>query len=320
MEPITPWQETAFHRPKLLIVDDQNINLRVLHDIFRHTCEVFMATNGEQALQKCRDIMPDLILMDIEMPGMNGFEACAELKKEQAIATIPVIFITGHITEQDEIRGFELGAVDFIRKPINPLITQIRVNTHLKLKQQSDLLKSIAMLDSLTGIANRRQFEETLAMDWLQCAREQKPLSLILLDIDFFKQYNDHYGHSAGDDCLRQVASNLHKLIQRPYDLVARFGGEEFVVILPATDLEGATHLAQKMVSGIASLGIEHQRSSISNTVTISAGVASLIPNNELEPDLLVQTADQELYRAKRKGRNQCSASPIYTRQSKKTD
>jgi diguanylate cyclase (GGDEF)-like protein len=279
-----------------------------------------MATNGEQALQKCRDIMPDLILMDIEMPGMNGFEACAELKKEQAIATIPVIFITGHITEQDEIRGFELGAVDFIRKPINPLITQIRVNTHLKLKQQSDLLKSIAMLDSLTGIANRRQFEETLAMDWLQCAREQKPLSLILLDIDFFKQYNDHYGHSAGDGCLQQVAFCLRKFVQRPYDLVARFGGEEFVVVLPATDLDGATHIAKKMVSGIASLGIEHQRSSISNAVTISAGIASLIPNNELEPGLLVQTADQELYRAKRKGRNQCSASPIYTRPSKKPD
>lgn len=306
-------QQPFANRPKLLVVDDQNINIKIMHELFRNSCEVFMATNGEQAIQRCRDIKPDLVLLDVEMPGMNGYDTCLQIKATPELADICIIFVTGHITEQDEIKGFELGAVDFIRKPINPLITQVRVNTHLLLKQQADILRSIAMIDSLTGLANRRQFEEVLDIDWLQCIREQQPLSLIMLDIDFFKQYNDHYGHRAGDSCLQQVAKALRNLVTRPYDLVARYGGEEFVIILPSTDLEGAIHVAQKMVQGISDLGIEHQASAISNTLSISAGLACIIPSANLQTEILIQTADQELYRAKRKGRNQLSATRIYT-------
>lgn len=304
------WLPHSHNRPKLLIVDDQPTNIRVLHELFREDFDVFMATSGEQALTVCQAQQPDLILLDVVMEGMDGHEVCRRLKADPATRGIPIIFITAQQQESEELLGLELGAVDFISKPINPVIVKARVRTHLTLKLQSDLLRSMAMMDGLTGVANRRKFDEDISADWRQCFREQQPLSLILADVDFFKRYNDRYGHQAGDGCLRSVARALSETVGRPYDLVARYGGEEFVCVLPKTDLSGAVEIAQRMQERVRALGIEHSASDVDRVVTISLGVATLIPSGDLEYQTLVEAADQQLYKAKSAGRGRvCSAS-----------
>lgn len=171
------WLKATRQKPKLLLVDDQRVNILVLYELFRDECEIFMATDGEQALQSCRTVLPDLVLLDVHMDGLDGHEVCRRLKDDPETRDIPIIFVTAQGEEQDEVHGFELGAVDFIVKPINPVIVKARVKTHLTLKQQTDILRSFALLDGLTGVANRRKFDEELALDWRQCQREQAPLS-----------------------------------------------------------------------------------------------------------------------------------------------
>ncbi|EUB75551.1 response regulator receiver modulated diguanylate cyclase [Pseudomonas sp. GM41(2012)] len=305
------WLPHLHNRPRLLIVDDQPTNIRVLHELFREDCDVFMATRGEQAISLCRTLLPDLILLDVVMEGMDGHEVCRRLKADPATQGIPIIFITAQQRESDEVRGLELGAVDFISKPINPTIVRARVRTHLTLKLQNDLLRSMALMDGLTGVANRRKFDEDLLADWRQCFREQKPLSLILVDVDYFKRYNDRYGHLAGDGCLKSVAQALSETVRRPYDLVARYGGEEFACILPNTDLRGAVELAEKMQRNIRSLGIEHSASDVDRVVTISLGVATLVPTAVLEFQALIVAADKQLYEAKKTGRARVCSSFI---------
>lgn len=292
-------------KPKILIVDDQPLIIRVLYELFKDECDVFMCTNGQDALQKCKTIKPDLILLDLVMPGMDGYQVCKYLKDDEDLANIPVIFVTASFDQVDEVKGFEVGAVDFIHKPVNPVITRARVNTHIRLKRQSDLLKSMALIDGLTGIANRRHFESTIQIDWLQCAREKAPLSLLLIDIDQFKLFNDFYGHLAGDGCLQKVARALTATLNRPYDLVARYGGEEFAFILPKTDLQGAMHIASSVAFNIKELGIPHLQSS-AGLVTLSIGAATTIPHHKVSPDVLIHEADKVLYQAKETGRNQC--------------
>jgi PleD family two-component response regulator len=203
------WLPHPHNRPKLLIVDDQSTNIRVLHELFREDCDVFMATSGEQAITVCQTQLPDLILLDVVMDDVDGHEVCRRLKADPVTQGIPIIFITAQQRDSDEALGLELGAVDFISKPINPIIVRARVRTHLTLKLQNDLLRSMALMDGLTGVANRRKFDEDISADWRQCFREQKPLSLILADVDYFKRYNDRYGHLAGDGCLKSVAQAL---------------------------------------------------------------------------------------------------------------
>lgn len=297
------WLPLTHVRPKLLIVDDQPTNIRVLHELFREYCHVFMATNGEQAINLCQTQLPDLILLDVVMEGVDGHEVCRRLKADPLTRAIPIIFITAQQQDSDEVLGLELGAVDFISKPINAVIVRARVRTHLTLKLQSDLLRTLAMMDGLTGVANRRKFDEHLISDWRQCFREQKPLSLIMVDVDFFKRFNDRYGHQAGDACLRAVAQALAEAVRRPYDLVARYGGEEFACILPNTDLPGAIEIAEKMQARIRGLGIEHAASDVDRVVTISLGVASITPAGDLDWQQLITMADKQLYEAKIKGR-----------------
>ncbi|WP_339503437.1 diguanylate cyclase [Pseudomonas silesiensis] len=297
------WLPHPHNRPKLLIVDDQLTNIRVLHELFREDCDVFMATSGEQAITVCQTQLPDLILLDVVMDGVDGHEVCRRLKAAPATQDIPIIFITAKQQDTDEVLGLELGAVDFISKPINPVVVKARVRTHLTLKLQYDLLRSIALVDGLTGVANRRKFDEDISADWRQCFREQKPLSLIMADVDFFKRYNDRYGHQAGDDCLSSVAQALSKTVRRPYDLVARYGGEEFACILPKTDHSGAVEIAEKMQKHVRALGIEHSASDIDRVVTISLGVATMTPTGDLEFKVLIEAADKQLYKAKKTGR-----------------
>ncbi|RON52250.1 diguanylate cyclase response regulator [Pseudomonas frederiksbergensis] len=304
------WLPHPHSRPKLLVVDDQPINVRVLHELFREDFDVFMATSGEQAITVCQAQQPDLILLDVVMEGMDGHEVCRRLKADPATQDIPIIFITAQQQESEELLGLALGAVDFISKPINPVIVKARVRTHLTLKLQSDLLRTMALMDGLTGVANRRKFDEDISADWRVCLREQKPLSLILADVDFFKRYNDRYGHQAGDGCLRAVAQALAETVRRPYDLVARYGGEEFACVLPNTDLSGAVEIATRMQAGVRALDIEHSASDVDRVVTISLGVATLTPSADLEFQALIEAADKQLYEAKSAGRGRvCSSS-----------
>ncbi|MFZ2321796.1 MAG: diguanylate cyclase [Pseudomonas sp.] len=300
-------------RPKLLVVDDQRINILVLNELFREDCDVFMATSGEQALQVCRAQLPDLVLLDVQMDGIDGYEVCRRLKADAESRNIPVIFITAQGGEADEVRGLQLGAVDFIAKPINPVIVRARVQTHLTLKLQSDILRSMALLDGLTGVANRRKFDEQLLRDWRQSQREQTSLSLILVDVDHFKRYNDHYGHQAGDAALQAVARVLTSTLRRPHDLLARYGGEEFVGVLPNTGLSEAVKLAERMQAGVRALNLEHSGSPEAQVVTISLGVATVVARSDLAPQALVEAADQQLYAAKQAGRARVCAAALTT-------
>jgi diguanylate cyclase (GGDEF)-like protein len=293
------------NKGKILIVDDQPLNIKILHQLFHQEFDVYMATGGKQAIEVCQKVKPDVILLDIEMPGMSGLQVCEEIKNNPITANAAVVFVTAHFDEELEVKGFQLGAVDFIHKPINSIITTTRVKNQFLLKRQSDILRAIALLDSLTGLANRRQFERSLPESWRHCIRHNKPLSLVMLDVDFFKRYNDTYGHQEGDNCLRSVAQAIYGIARRPYDLVARYGGEEFVCILPDTDSEGAVSIAQKMVQAVQALAIEHTDSSISSTVTISAGVATILPTLDETWEQVLKEADMQLYEAKAAGRNQ---------------
>ena len=296
-------------RPRLLVVDDQPINIQVLYQTFAADHQVFMATSGEQALVLCETREPDLVLLDVMMPGMDGHEVCRRLKANAVTSGIPVIFVTAHNDEAAETRGLELGAVDFISKPINPMIVRARVKTQLTMKAQADLLRSLAYIDGLTGAYNRRYFDERLASEWARSARNHTALSLVLLDVDFFKRYNDRYGHPAGDECLRRVAATLKAGLRRPGDMVARYGGEEFVCLLPETGIDGTLSLAQQLGEAIFAQQIEHADSLAAPVVTISLGVSTMRdPAGRTAADMLHE-ADARLYRAKASGRNRACGS-----------
>lgn len=291
---------------RILIVDDAPENIKILGQVLKSDHTVSFATNGENALRIARsDIPPDLILLDIMMPGLDGYEVCRRLKADRKTRNIPVIFITAMSEVEDETRGLEIGAVDYITKPFSRAIVKARVKTHLELKRHRDMLENLSSLDGLTGIPNRRRFDEFFDSEWRLAIRESVSLSLIMLDIDYFKEFNDEYLHVAGDDCLRKVAKTLSHSVRRPTDFVARYGGEEFAAVLPRTDISGAKTVADTMRENIKSLSIPHVRSSVMPCVTISAGAATIIPSRKSSSDALIKGADDALYKAKKGGRNQ---------------
>ena len=298
-------------RPRLLVVDDQPSNIRLLHELFRTDCDVFMATSGEQAIELCLKQSPDLVVLDIVMNGMSGHEVCRRLKADSRTSEVPVIFVTGLASESDEAYGFEIGAVDFISKPINPVIVRARVRTHLALKLQGDILRSIALRDGLTGVGNRRKFDEDMRAAWWHCKRDQVPLSLIMLDVDFFKRFNDRYGHHAGDQCLISIAQQIKFGLSRPYDSIARYGGEEFACLLPDTGAEGAARVAVKLLGLVRELAIEHADSDASPVVSVSLGVATVVPVEGLDSMVLIEAADEQLYKSKNAGRARASSTVI---------
>jgi diguanylate cyclase (GGDEF)-like protein len=306
--PVAELLDSTHGKPRLLVVDDQPINIQVMYRCFAGDYQVFMATSGEQALNICKSNPPDLILLDVVMPGLDGFEVCKQLKADASTWHIPVIFVTAHTDPTQETHGLNLGAVDFIAKPINPDVVRARVKTHLTLKFQSDLLRKLVFLDGLTGVFNRRYFDQQISTEWARAARNNKPLSLILLDVDFFKLYNDRYGHQAGDDALRLVAHTLKSSLRRPADLVARYGGEEFACVLPETSHEDAQVIAEELERQIRTLGIPHQSSTVDTVITISVGLATRVGNSDDDVTSLIGLADKLLYQAKHTGRGQvCS-------------
>ncbi len=318
----------------ILIVDDAPDIQRLLALFLKaagHT-SVQLASSGYEALETLGadgppNIPPeiDLVLMDVSMQGLDGVEACRRIKANERLQDIPVIMVTGKSEPEDLKRAFDAGAMDYITKPINRVELLARVRSALKLKSEMDRRKSreqellevtrqlgqaneqlahLAVSDSLTGLANRRRFDEIIASEWRRCARDRAPLSLLLLDVDDFKAYNDTYGHQSGDDCLRGVAEVLNSVARRPGDLTARYGGEEFALVLPNTTPEGAQHVAEVARARVEQSQVEHATSSICDFVTVSIGVATIVPNGKAVPADLIQAADQAMYAAKHAGKN----------------
>lgn len=297
-------------KARLLVVDDQPIHLQVLYRALSADHQLFMATSGAQALKVVKEQNPDLVLLDVVMPDMDGFEVLQQLKSNLDTATTPVIFVTAHGGDEIETQCLQAGAVDFIPKPVNPSVVRARVKTHLTLKFQSDFLRDMAFLDGLTGVSNRRQFDERLPVEWGRAQRNGAPLTLVMLDVDSFKAYNDHYGHQAGDDCLRQIAAVLKAELRRPTDLVARYGGEEFVCLLPDTGFDDGIAMGQRLLNAVRSLAIPHHFSAAESVVTISLGVAAREgTGQDSRATYLLALADSQLYKAKHSGRAQvCGA------------
>jgi|GEM_PF-1949041 len=297
---------------KVLVVDDVSENIEVLMELLKSDYKVVGARNGEKALEIVRSKQaPDIVLLDVNMPGLSGFDVCRTMKEKEGTRDIPVIFITAESEVAEQARGFDLGAVDYITKPIVPAIVKMRVKTQLEIKKQRDLLARLSTIDGLTQIPNRRRFDDILLRDWNRCTRNNAYLSLILMDIDHFKQYNDHYGHQTGDDCLKQVAAALLKGCMRETDLVARYGGEEFVAVLPDTDHDGAMVVAGRMRNLIAFLDIPHANSSAAGYVTVSQGVVTTIPRQSMTVQQFIESADECLYEAKRTGRNRAVSRTV---------
>ncbi|QHF05005.1 diguanylate cyclase [Pseudomonas asturiensis] len=310
--------------PSLLIVDDDISAIRVLSKTLHGLGQIRFATGGAQALKMVQEVRPDLILLDAEMPEISGFEVCEIIKEDPLLKDIPVIFITSHTETRIEEAGLALGAVDFIGKPIQPSIVTARVKTHLRLKMAIDQLNLLAQTDGLTGLANRRFLDQNIEREWLRVRRTHGAFSLLLLDIDFFKRYNDSYGHLKGDECLIAVAQALKACVHRSTDLVARYGGEEFVILLPDTGAEGACSLAEEIVTYIHGLGWDHETSDYGR-LTVSVGVASLEAGAMSDAPAgvgiahsgdsivvaLLAKADQALYQAKHEGRNGSRLVPI---------
>ncbi len=284
---------------RVLIVDDQPANVHVLAEALGNEHDLIVAGSARRALELAPSA--DLVLLDVLMPDLDGLEVCRRLKADEATRRIPVIFVTALEQTEDETQGFEAGAVDYIVKPINPAIVRARVRTHLELKAARDLLERMATQDALTGIANRRRFDEASREEWRRSMRFSQVLTVALADIDHFKAFNDRHGHGGGDTCLRLVAEALQRLCRRPGELAARYGGEEFVFLLPGTDLEGAQRFVARVLGAVA--GVEAEGLVARGALGVSVGAVTLIPSplNSLEDAL--RDADHGLYKAKETGR-----------------
>ncbi|MEN8617174.1 diguanylate cyclase [Shewanella baltica] len=307
---------TFTDKPCVLVVDDNVDNLdMMIANLQQESIKLLVSLSGEEGLQLARKLSPDLILLDIMMPGMDGFEVCRQLKQDQATADIPVIFISAKNNEADIERGLRLGAIDFVNKPFSIPILKARLDNYIALKYRNDRLAQLACTDALTSIANRRHFDCMLEREWRRAANTQLPLSSLMIDIDYFKQFNDNYGHSHGDECIRQTALTLDKQLLRPADLLARYGGEEFVVLLPETNAAAARVVAERLRLAIEAQAIPHGTSSCSPHVSVSIGTTCMYPSQGGSWQTLLHRADQGLYLAKQQGRNRvCSQDRTSTK------
>lgn len=294
-----------FKKPTILVVDDMTTTLLLIHDLLKDTYEVKIAKSGTKALEileSPNDI--DLILLDIEMPDINGYDVCKRIKNNETIKNIPIIFITGRTSQEDEEYGLNLGAIDYITKPFNNAIVKLRIKNYLDLKIKNDMLEKLSMYDGLTNIRNRRFFDETFEKTFSEIKRDKKSLAVLMIDIDFFKPYNDNYGHGQGDETLRKVAKALEKTIKRASDFVARYGGEEFVILLKDINKDGVEAVANNLLNAVRELKITHEFSKIENYVTISIGASFYNSNSDITKLELLLKADETLYNVKNSGRN----------------
>jgi diguanylate cyclase (GGDEF)-like protein len=322
----------------ILLVDDDPGVIQLLGRILANVGELRFATNGADALRLVQEAPPDLILLDAEMQGMSGYRVLDTLKSRPEMADVPVIFVTGHAEPAFEVSAFEAGAADFIAKPVRAALILARVSTQLRLKRMADQLRLAAATDGLTGLANRRKFDNTLEQEWQRALRGADPLSLLLIDVDHFKLYNDRYGHPKGDQGLRAVAKALVNSVNRNSDLVARCGGEEFGMLLPQTARAGAQHVAQRVLNTVKHLDIAHAASPSARHLSVSIGIACYDEDSACWVDNpadvryvgddrqlistasdLVVAADKALYAAKRAGRAQAVLQEIVQRDADAT-
>ncbi len=325
----------------ILIVDDRKENLLTLETLLdRPDLELVRAESGNEALAKIFDYEFALILMDVQMPVMDGYETAELMRGSARSKSIPIIFVTAARMDREHMfKGYDSGAVDYLFKPLEAQILRSKVNVFLELHRQRQQLEEktreldakilelevlhkeleeknvklevLSSLDGLTGLFNRRYFDDNLLKEWKQAIRTGSPLSLLIIDIDHFKNYNDHYGHLEGDDCLRKVAQSLYEALLRPVDIVARYGGEEFTAILPNTDLDGAIAVARRMMKNVAELNIPHPASPVADRVTVSIGATTMVPSLGERATALLDYADKALYEAKEFGRNALRVRPV---------
>ena len=288
----------------ILIIDDSVETIQLLSVMLRDQAKIFFATNGKMGIDMARQKRPEVILLDVEMKNMDGFEVCRQLKADVDLCSCAIIFVTAQSAVENEIACLEAGAVDFISKPLNAPVVSARVRTHLRLQSALLALEQLSIKDGLTGLFNRRYFDEQLAIEFARHRRQRVPLGLAFIDVDCFKLFNDHYGHQAGDFCLKEIARAIQQGTKRPAELVARYGGEEFVVILPNTDESALLDYGKWMCACVAELKMEHATSFAADRVTISVGLCAIVPDQYRSVLDLIGSADKALFLAKKQGRN----------------
>lgn len=295
-------------RPLVLIVDDINENLRLIGNILtENNYSVAFASNGEKGIKAAITSVPDLILLDIGLPDIEGYEVCKELKVNSKTAEVPIIFITAHNDSDDIVKGFRAGAVDYITKPFHQPEFLARIKTHIDLKYAKERIEELSYFDEGSGVANKRYFNKFFEIEWKKAIRNKNEISIIMIDVDYFKSYNDIYGHIEGDKCLAKIARTISNCLERPSDFVARFGGEEFVCVLPETDRIGAFIVAEKIRKKVESINITHRKTNNSEVVTVSLGVNTVTPDSSSDMLEFVYNADNALYSSKNNGRNRVS-------------
>ena len=294
----------------VLIIDDHETTITALQKILSVDYTVFAALNGSEGIKLAEKYIPDIILLDILMLEMDGYQVIAELKKSEITRGIPVIFLTALTSDADEEKGLILGAVDYIVKPFSASIVKLRIYNQMKMLEQFRTIEKLSMSDQLTGLPNRRSFEERMKIEWSRAIREKTPIGILMIDIDKFKDYNDTYGHLQGDVILQSIANAFPAVLRRPADFIARWGGEEFIVVLPNTSPAGALEIAEKIRKAAEDVNHTDQENR-SVRITVSVGVNSQEPPSGMLEDFF-QGADTALYEAKKQGRNRvCLFSDI---------
>jgi diguanylate cyclase (GGDEF)-like protein len=291
---------------RILVADDDRTTVLIIAAALRGEFDVVVVSTGAEVLERATVGDIDLVLLDVMMPDLDGFEVCRRLKAHPHSMQIPVIFVTALEQTADEAQGFAVGAVDYITKPIRPSVVRARVHTHVELKRARDVLEQLASVDPLTGIANRRGFDAALHQEWRRSQRGSRWLSLALVDVDRFKQFNDRYGHLAGDERLRAIAASLVQCAQRAGEVAARYGGEEFALILPDVDPTMMQAVMRTLLSSVAVVGAAAGTAGADDIVTVSVGAISVIPARDAGEMLALAAADTLLYEAKALGRDCC--------------
>ena len=293
------------NKQSVLIIEDSPLVVKMLRNILKGDYEIFSELSGAAGYKTAVDQKPDIILLDVIMSGMDGYEVCKKLKKNSLTKNIPVIFISSLDEMEDERKGLEIGAIDYITKPFNEPIVKIRVKNHLELKRNRDILSELSSLDGLTGLYNRRYFDKAVEQEWQKSKLNNTPFSIMLMDIDYFKIYNDSYGHLEGDECLKMIAQRIKTCVNSKSTVAARFGGEEFVCLMINYGLESALELSNNILKCIHELKIPFPLSKTSEIVTISIGLGLIYPKETSLLTDFYKNVDDLLYKAKRNGRNQ---------------
>jgi len=307
-------------RARILVVDDSCFNANVLAAILQNDYNVAIAKSGEACLDYVKANEVDLIFLDVVMPGMDGYEVCQKLKMNLQTRDIPVVFVSAYDEVENQTKGLQLGAIDYLVRPAQPAVVKAKAQNYLALKKHHDMLEGFSFKDALTGLFNRRYLDEHLERSWNEAFQQQAVLTLIFADVDYFKSYNDFYGHLAGDVCLQKIAAAIQSALIRPAAMAARYGGEEFMIILPGHAMAAAVDQSRRIQEQLAAMQMQHAKSQVNPYVTLSMGLASIIPAAARQEKILIEMADMALYKAKKSGRNnfQCFENPCFRKNKKR--